>query len=118
MEGDRRGRPGGAQRRDRENTRDLRPPLGLVASPRVAPLTQGHHPSVVASHASLQIPLALSPSICQPFALSLSGRQCFQYVPPVVRPACHFDRPVLNPLEACAEPCRSGLTSNGLYAYF
>jgi hypothetical protein len=34
----------GAQRRDRENTRDLRPPLGLAASPRVAPLTQDHYP--------------------------------------------------------------------------
>ena len=35
---------GGAQRRDRENTRDLRPPLGLAASPRVAPLPQDHYP--------------------------------------------------------------------------
>lgn len=37
---------GGAQRRDRENTRGLRPPLSLAASPRGVPLTQGHHSSV------------------------------------------------------------------------
>ena len=46
-EDDRRGPPGGAQRRDRENTRGLQPPLSLAASPRGVPLTQGHHSSLM-----------------------------------------------------------------------
>jgi hypothetical protein len=38
---------GGAQRRDRENTRGLRPPLSLAASPRGVPLPQDHCLGVV-----------------------------------------------------------------------